>query len=104
MGALEAGQLPAQVDWLLCDVHLAPQVALRGVRRIVRMVRADLRGVILTLKLNDWSFLDRTDAFLAQVRELGVPAPRARQLASHRQEIVIAGLTSRGRSAGRGGR
>jgi 23S rRNA (cytidine2498-2'-O)-methyltransferase len=96
MGALEVAQLPERVDWLLCDVHLAPQVALRGVRRIVRMTKGSLRGVVLTLKLNDWSFLDRTDAFLAQVRELGVSAPRARQLASHRQEIAIAGLTPTG--------
>jgi 23S rRNA (cytidine2498-2'-O)-methyltransferase len=96
MAALERGDLPEQVDWLLCDVHLAPQVALRGVRKIVRMVRGSLRGVVLTLKLNDWAFVERVDDFVAQVRELGVPAARARQLASHRQELVIAGLTARG--------
>jgi 23S rRNA (cytidine2498-2'-O)-methyltransferase len=97
MGGLERSQLPERVDWLLCDVHLAPQVALRGVRRVASLVRGSLRGVVLTLKLNDWSFLERTDSFLAQARELGLVAPRARQLASHRQEIVIAGLTSRRR-------
>jgi 23S rRNA (cytidine2498-2'-O)-methyltransferase len=98
MGGLDASLLPERVDWLLCDVHLAPQVALRSVRRIVSLVRGSLRGVVLTLKLNDWSFLDRSDSFLAQVRELGVPQPRARQLASHRQEIVIAGVTHASRA------
>jgi 23S rRNA (cytidine2498-2'-O)-methyltransferase len=92
MGALDKAMLPRPVHWLLMDVHLAPQVALRGVARIVRMLSPGLHGVVFTLKLNDWSFAERISAFLAQVRAMGVQAPRARQLASHRQEIAIAGL------------
>jgi 23S rRNA (cytidine2498-2'-O)-methyltransferase len=95
VAALTREQLPARVDWLLLDVHLAPQVALRAVRRIVPMVRRSLRGVVLTLKLNDWAFAERIDSFVAQVRELGIPEPLARQLPSHRQEIAIAGQTAR---------
>jgi 23S rRNA (cytidine2498-2'-O)-methyltransferase len=91
MAAVQRPMLPRTVDWLLMDVHLAPQVALRGVARIVRMLRPSLRGVVFTLKLNDWAFAERIDGFLAQVAAMGVQAPRARQLASHRQEIAIAG-------------
>jgi 23S rRNA (cytidine2498-2'-O)-methyltransferase len=91
MGAVQRDMLPRQVDWLLMDVHLAPQVALRSVARLVRMLVPGLRGVVFTLKLNDWSFAERIDVFLRQVGALGVVEPRARQLASHRQEIAIAG-------------
>ena len=95
MGALHKTMLPAPVDWLLMDVHLAPQVALHGVARIVRMLAPRLRGVVFTLKLNDWSFADAIDGFVRQVAAMGVHEPRARQLASNRQEIAIAGLMGR---------
>jgi 23S rRNA (cytidine2498-2'-O)-methyltransferase len=95
MGALNKAMLPAPVDWLLMDVHLAPQVALHGVARVVRMLAPRLRGLVFTLKLNDWSFAERIDGFVRQVAAMGVHEPRARQLPSHRQEIAIAGLMSR---------
>lgn len=96
MEKVEKTQLPRDVQWLLMDVNLAPQVALRAAARFASLRRATLLGVIFTLKLNDWSFLDQLDRFLASVREMGVVAPRARQLPAHRQEIVVAGLTERG--------
>jgi 23S rRNA (cytidine2498-2'-O)-methyltransferase len=96
MGGLRRELLPARVDWLLLDVHLAPQVALRSARKIAAWLRDGLLGAVLTLKLNDWSFADQLDSFVAQAREIGLVAPRARQLVSHRQELCIAGLTARG--------
>jgi 23S rRNA (cytidine2498-2'-O)-methyltransferase len=96
MAQLTRAMLPERIDWLLLDVHLAPQVALRAARKIASWLRDSLQGAVLTLKLNDWSFADRLDVFLHQARELGLVDPRARQLASHRQEMCIAGLTARG--------
>ncbi|HEY6878630.1 MAG TPA: SAM-dependent methyltransferase, partial [Polyangiales bacterium] len=101
MAALRRDMLPAQVDWLLMDVHLAPQVALKTARRLASWYRETLVGAVLTLKLNDWSFAERLDSFLAQAREMGLEAPRAQQLVSHRQELCIAGLTARGRQRSR---
>jgi 23S rRNA (cytidine2498-2'-O)-methyltransferase len=98
MGGLTRKELPEHVDWLLLDVHLAPQVALRTARKVASWFRGSLRGAVLTLKLNDWSFADRLDSFLDQTREMGLTEPRARQLASHRQELCIAGLTARGQT------
>ncbi|HEY6879272.1 MAG TPA: SAM-dependent methyltransferase [Polyangiales bacterium] len=97
MAALRREMLPEHVDWLLMDVHLAPQVALKTARRLASWYRGSLAGMVLTLKLNDWSFAERLGSFLAQAREMGIEAPHARQLASHRQELCIAGLTARGR-------
>jgi 23S rRNA (cytidine2498-2'-O)-methyltransferase len=93
---LRREQLPRRVDWLLLDVHLAPQIALRAARRLGSWLRPSLAGAVLTLKLNDWRFADRTPAFVQQASELGLVAPRAKQLRSHRQELAIVGLTQRG--------
>jgi len=95
-GDLQTAQLPTSVDWLLLDVHLAPGVALRTASRFASHYKRSLRGAVLTLKLNDWSFADRVDSYLAQARELGLVDPRAKQLTSHRQELCIAGLTRLG--------
>jgi 23S rRNA (cytidine2498-2'-O)-methyltransferase len=97
MAQLRREMLPRRVEWLLLDVHLAPQVALRAARKVAAWLRETLVGAVLTLKLNDWSLADRLQSFLAQAREMGLPEPRAKQLLSHRQELCIAGLTARGR-------
>lgn len=96
MGALTRDALPERVDWLLLDVHLAPQVALRTARKVASWFRDSLQGAVLTLKLNDWAFVDRLDSFLDQAREMGLSEPRAKQLVSHRQELCVVGLTRRG--------
>ncbi len=94
-GALEAAQLPARVDWLLLDIHVEPPAALRLARRVAGMLRPGLRGVVFTLKLNDWALAERLETYIEEVARLGVTSPRARQLASHRQEIAVAGLVTR---------
>lgn len=98
-GDVQVDQLPPSVEWLLLDVHLAPGVALRAASRFASHYKNTLLGAVFTLKLNDWTFADRVDAFLAQARELGLVEPRAKQLTSHRQELCIAGLTRRGARA-----
>ncbi len=97
MASLTREMLPASIDWLLLDVHLAPQVALRAARKVASWLREGLLGAVLTLKLNDWAFADQLESFLRQAREMGLVEPRAKQLVSHRQELCIAGLTPRGR-------
>jgi 23S rRNA (cytidine2498-2'-O)-methyltransferase len=101
IGALERGMLAAGADWLFLDVHLAPQVALRAVSRIAAMYRRTLLGAILTLKLNEWAFVDQLPRFLEEARALGLLEPKARQLPAHRQELAIAGLSALGQKSRR---
>lgn len=91
LGELRREQLPAQVDWLLLDVNLAPQVALHGVRRIVSTLRSSLRGVIFTLKLNDWKMAAEVPALLDRVTGMGLREVRATQLPSNRRELCVVG-------------
>jgi 23S rRNA (cytidine2498-2'-O)-methyltransferase len=89
LAALRREALPPRVDWLLLDVNLAPQVALHALRRLVATLRRDLRGVILTLKLNDWGMADAVPDLVARVGAMGLGPARATQLPANRQEICV---------------
>lgn len=96
VGSLRWEDLPQQTDWLLCDVHLAPQVALHAMRRILAGLRHSLAGVIFTLKLNQWSFAEHADSWIAGAKKEGLYQVDIRQLPSHRQECCLVGLTAIG--------
>lgn len=95
LGEVRREQLPRHVDWLLMDVNLAPQVALHGVRRLVSMLRPGLRGVIFTLKLNDWKMADEVPALCARIAGMGLSNVRATQLPSNRREICAVATAAR---------
>jgi hypothetical protein len=95
VGALRRAALPGHVDWLLCDVNLAPQVALHALRRLVAALRRTLVGVLFTLKLNDWAMAAEVPALIERVAGMGLLRVRATQLPSHRQEIVVVAETER---------
>jgi 23S rRNA (cytidine2498-2'-O)-methyltransferase len=87
-GAVSRSDLPRRAQWLLCDANLAPQVALRYITQIAKMLRPHLRGIVFTLKLNDESVLSALPGVLESFGRLGKGSPRAIQLPSHRREIV----------------
>ena len=79
--------LPPRIDWLLLDVHLAPQVALHSIQRFLPRVRKNLRAAVLTLKMNDQQIIDEIPALLERVRRMGFDEVRATHLPSNRSEI-----------------
>ncbi|HEY5960927.1 MAG TPA: SAM-dependent methyltransferase [Polyangiaceae bacterium] len=81
--------LPKRVDWLLSDANLAPQVVLRTLSHWCKWLRPQLRGVVFTMKLNDRRVADALPQLIARVGEFGLGEPRAVQLPSHRQEVVV---------------
>jgi 23S rRNA (cytidine2498-2'-O)-methyltransferase len=89
VGAVRWEDLPAHVDWLLLDVNLAPQVALHEVARLMPHLRPMLRGAVLTLKLNEWAFVDKLPELAQRVRAMGFDDVRMRHLPSNRREIAV---------------
>jgi 23S rRNA (cytidine2498-2'-O)-methyltransferase len=89
--ALTAAHLPRRVEHLLVDVHLAPPVALRAIRKALSLVRSHVRNVVWTVKLNDWSLAAQLPVYVAELRSLGVRDAIAQQLVANRQEVCIAG-------------
>jgi 23S rRNA (cytidine2498-2'-O)-methyltransferase len=95
VGALRWEELPPRVDWLLVDVNLAPQVALHEVARLMPRLRSTLRGAVITLKLNDWTFVDELSGLVERIRQMGLPDVRVRHLPSNRREVCAVALPAR---------
>ena len=95
VAAIATEDLPRRADWLLLDVNLAPQVALHSIRRLVAALRTHLRGVLFTLKLNDWEMAREVPDFLRRMEGMGLSEVRATQLPGNRQEIFAYGVMRR---------
>jgi 23S rRNA (cytidine2498-2'-O)-methyltransferase len=104
VGGVRRDELPERIDWIAIDMSIAPQVALHSIQRFFPPARKTLRGVLLTLKLNEWSFALELPGMLDRVRALGMSEVRATHLPSDRQEVFVYGLTPKGAERLAGGR
>jgi 23S rRNA (cytidine2498-2'-O)-methyltransferase len=82
----------AGVRWLVADMNIAPQATLDEVETIVTHEGAAIRGMVLTLKLSDWSVAERLEEFAQRVRDWGYRDVRLRQLTSGGQEVCLVAL------------
>ncbi len=80
------------VRWLAADMNLAPSYTLDAVEAIVTHPDVSIRGLVLTLKLADWSHADRLSEYAARVYSWGYRDVRMRQLASGGQEVCLVAL------------
>jgi 23S rRNA (cytidine2498-2'-O)-methyltransferase len=80
------------VRWLAADMNLAPNYTLDAVEAIISHADVHVRGMILTLKLADWSHADRLAEYAARVYGWGYRDVRMRQLASGGQEVCLVAL------------
>jgi 23S rRNA (cytidine2498-2'-O)-methyltransferase len=78
------------IDWLTSDVNLPPNYTLDAVGAIIKHPGVRLKGMLLTLKLVDWSLADDIPKSLERIRSWGFRNVRARQLHHNRQEICVA--------------
>ena len=76
-------------------MNVAPTYTLDAVEDVVLNKTASIRGMVLTLKLADWSLADNIREFVERVRSWGYRDVRTRQLAFNRQEICLVALRSR---------
>jgi 23S rRNA (cytidine2498-2'-O)-methyltransferase len=85
----------ARARWLVADSNVAPQTTLDVVEAIVTHRDVHLRGLLLTLKLLDWTFVEQIPEYLDRIRSWGYRDVRARQLAANRREFCVAATRSR---------
>lgn len=90
MRQLRTEALSDPLDWLLLDVNLAPQLALRGLRRLLPPLRKQLKGGLLSLKLNDEAAMAAVPKLIEQAAALGLGSARVRHLPSQRRELWVA--------------
>lgn len=77
-------------QWLASDINLPPAYTLDTLEEIVGYPGVELRGLLLTLKLPDWSLAEEIPQYLDRLRGWGYPQVKARQLHHNRQEICVA--------------
>lgn len=78
--------------WLTVDMNVAPKYTLDAVEAIVTHPLVNIRGMLLTLKLPEWSLAQRVPEYLERTRGWGYNVVRARQLQYNRREICVAAL------------
>jgi 23S rRNA (cytidine2498-2'-O)-methyltransferase len=78
--------------WLTADMNVAPKYTLDAVESIVTHPMANIRGMLLTLKLPEWSLAQRVPEYLERIRRWGFNIVRARQLQYNRREICVAAM------------
>jgi 23S rRNA (cytidine2498-2'-O)-methyltransferase len=83
------------VRWLFADINVAPGYTLDSVEDIVTHDSVHVRGLVLTLKLLEWSLADELPACAERVRTWGFRDVRLRQLASGGREVCLVALRSR---------
>ena len=81
-----------KIRWLTADMNVAPEYTLDAVEAIVTHPRANVRGMLLTLKLPQWDLAANVPEYLARIRSWGYNQIQARQLQYDRREICVAAL------------
>ncbi|MFN9753315.1 MAG: hypothetical protein ACK57U_18230, partial [Planctomycetota bacterium] len=85
----------AEARWLLVDVNVAPNYTLDTAEEIVTSAKTNIRGLILTMKLTDWSLAEHIEGYRQRVRNWGFKVIRTRQLAFNRHEFCLLALRNR---------
>ncbi|HEY4759785.1 MAG TPA: SAM-dependent methyltransferase [Thermoguttaceae bacterium] len=81
-----------KIRWLMADMNVAPHYTLDAIEAIVLHPQVSIRGMILTLKLPDWSLAAKVPQYIERVKGWGYNLVRARQLQHNRREICIVAL------------
>lgn len=82
--------LPSVVDWIVLDANVAPHRALVALKQLVSLRAESIRGLLLTLKMNDAGVVDDLPMLFGEIRELaGGGSIRFTQLPSAHQEVVV---------------
>ena len=88
----------APARWLAADLNVAPQYTLDAVEDVVSHPSTSIRGLVLTLKLADWTVAtpEKLTEYVKRVRSWGFQDVRLRQLHHNRHELCLVALHSRG--------
>ena len=79
----------AGATWLFSDANIAPENTLAAVEDIVTNRRVNVQGMLLTLKLLDWSMAAELQPHIDRIRGWGYRFLRTRQLAFNRRELCV---------------
>jgi 23S rRNA (cytidine2498-2'-O)-methyltransferase len=90
--SLRRDLLPTDIDWIISDINLPPNIVLKEVYRLLEFIEA--RGVVLTLKLNQDRFVETLRQTMETFKKKGFAKVEIKYLPSHRQEIALIAIHS----------
>lgn len=80
---------PKKVDWIVVDMGVSAPIAVHALSKVVPMYRHTIKGMLITLKLNEWELAERIPELLEKIRRFGFRHVEAACLPSFRQEIGV---------------
>lgn len=88
IGEVEWEQLPESVQWISVDAGISPVHMVRALRRLTLHYRRTLRGMLLTLKLNDAAAVAAMPGLLEELKR-GDATVEAIQLPTNRSDVFV---------------
>ncbi len=92
--AARAGDLPRHefkgAKWMLVDSNVRPDQTLTTVENIVTHRHSDFEGLLLTLKIGDYTHADRIEGWLHRINRWDPTNVRIRQLARNKCVVCLA--------------
>lgn len=76
--------------WLTADANVASSYTLDAVEAIVTYPGVPIEGLLLTLKMSEWSQASQLPIHLARIKSWGFPLISVRQLSYNRREVCVA--------------
>ena len=83
------------VKWLFVDMNIDPQFTLETVRQINAYQQVNIKGMVLTMKLADWSLVKKIPELTQEIKGLGFQIVKTRQLAFNRQEYCLVAIKNK---------
>jgi hypothetical protein len=96
IGEVEWEHLPETVQWISVDAGISPVHMVRALRRLTLHYRGGLRGMLLTLKLNDAAAVAAMPGLLEELTRGGATVD-AIQLPTNRSDLFVAVRYPRGK-------
>lgn len=81
-----------EIQWLLVDVNASPDIVLPMIRPLKRYIEPSLKGVLVTIKLNDLELADHLPLYAKSLMSWRLEGVEIRQLSQNRQEVAAFGL------------
>jgi len=88
IGDIRWEELPEQVQWIGVDAGIAPTHMVRALRRLTQHFRKSLKGMLLTLKLNDAAAVAAMPTLLEELKHGGAKVD-AIQLPTNRSDLFV---------------
>jgi hypothetical protein len=77
-------------------MNVSPAISIKSVERLAVRMKDSLLGLILTVKLTNWSFADKIPAMKKRLQDMGMKKIITKQLAANGQEFMFQCLTRKG--------